>query len=213
MSNDGITNDSARRAWRARPPAWRVAAAIIAFGALSLLAAACGGSPSATSATSATSSVPAADSASSPSLVGYADCIRSHGVPGYPDPSDGQLAKGDAAAYHVSPSVFTAAQRACQNLLPNAGSFQEQSSQCSLSGDCPPAVVQQMLAIDRKFARCMRSHGVPNWPDPSIGLDGSPVFRVSKAGITHSQTLSPPMSDTIDECRRLTGANLTFGLG
>lgn len=138
--------------------------------------------------------------------------MRSHGVPNYPDPSDGQLPKGGAQAFGVSSSVFSTAQSACHSLLPNAGSFQEQASQCTLDGDCPPAVVQQMMATDRKFAQCMRSRGVPNWPDPTIGLQGNPEFRLSKAGITHSQTHSAPMSNTIAECQRLEGATLTFGL-
>jgi hypothetical protein len=138
--------------------------------------------------------------------------MRSHGVPNYPDPSGGQLPKGDAQAFGVSSSVFSAARSACRHLLPSAGSFQDQASQCMLAGDCPPAVVQQMLTTDRKFARCMRSHGVPNWPDPTLGLQGNPVFDLTKVGITHSQTHSAPMSDTITECQRLEGATLTFGL-
>jgi hypothetical protein len=213
MNNEeGMTNDSThvtRRPRRARPPAARTAAAIIAIGALALLAAACSGSPSSAA---AGGSPNAGDSSSSPSAVAYSDCMRAHSVPNYPDPSNGQLPKGGAQAFGVSSSVFSAAQSACHHLLPDAGSFQEQASQCTLAGDCPPAVVQQMLATDRKFAQCMRSHGVPNWPDPTIGLQGSPVFDLSKAGITHAQSHSPPMSNTISECQRLEGATLTFGL-
>ena len=211
MSNDeGITNDSTHvtsRPRRARPPAARTAAAIIATAALALLAGACSGSPSSTA---AGGSPNAGDSASSPSAVSYSDCIRSHGVPTYPDPSDGQLPKGDAQAFGVSSSVFSAARSACQHLLPPAGSFQEQASLCMSVGDCPPAVVQQMMATDRKFAQCMRSHGVPNWPDPTIGLQGSPGFHLDPTGITHQQTHSAPMSNTITECQRLEGA--TIGL-
>jgi hypothetical protein len=133
-------------------------------------------------------------------------------VPNYPDPSGGQLPKGGAQAFGVSSTVFSAAESACQHLLPNAGSFQEQASQCTVVGDCPPAVVAQMMATDRKFAQCMRSHGVPNWPDPTIGLQGSPVFDLSKVGITHAQTHSAPISNTIAECQSLEGATLTFGL-
>jgi hypothetical protein len=219
MNNDeGTTNDSThipRRLWRARPPAARIAAAIIAPAALALLAAACS-SPSSTAAGGSPSAAGPANvggSASSPSQVSYSNCMRSHGVPNYPDPSGGQLPKGDARAFGVSRPVFSAARGACHSLLPAAGSLQDQASQCMLAGNCPPAVVQQMMAIDRKFARCMRSHGVPNWPDPIIDdLSGSPAFRVSKAGITHDQTHSAPMSDTIAQCQRLEGATLTFGL-
>jgi hypothetical protein len=217
-NEEGMTNDSThitRRPRRARPPAARIAATIIATAALALLAA-CSGSPSSTAAggsPSAAGPANAGGSASSPSQVSYSNCMRSHGVPNYPDPSGGQLPKGDARAFGVSSQVFSAARSACQSLLPNSGSFQEQASQCSLAGNCPPAVVAQMMAIDRKFAQCMRSHGVPNWPDPIIDdLSGIPSFRVSKAGITHEQTHSAPMSNTIAECQRLEGATLTFGL-
>jgi hypothetical protein len=214
MHNDeGTTNDwthITRRPRRARPPAARIAATVIATAALALPAAACSGSPASTG---AGGSPNGGGSTSSPSAVAYSHCMRSHGVPNYPDPSNGQLPKGGAQAFGVSSSVFSAAQSTCHHLLPDAGSFQEQASQCTLAGDCPPAVVQQMMAIDRKFAQCMRSHGAPNWPDPTIDdLSGRPGFRVSKVGITHSQTHSAPMSNTIAECQRLEGATLTFGL-
>jgi hypothetical protein len=29
------------------------------------------------------------------------------------------------------------------------------------------------------YSACMRSHGVPNWPDPSIDSQGRPVFAIS----------------------------------
>jgi hypothetical protein len=213
MDNDeGTTNNSThvtRRPRRARPPTARIAAAIVVTTALALLAAACSASPSSTAAGGLPNP---GDSSSSPSAVAYSGCMRSHGVPNYPDPSDGQLPKGGAQAFGVSSSVFSAAQSACQNLLPDAGSFQEQASQCTLAGDCPPAVVQQMMTTDRKFAQCMRSHGVPDWPDPTLGLQGNPVFDLNEVGITHSQTHSSPMDNEITECQRLEGATLTFGL-
>jgi hypothetical protein len=127
--------------------------------------------------------------------------MRSNGVPRYPDPaSGGQLPKGDAQAFGVSDAQYQAAQRTCQHLLPTGGSFSEQAQECIQAGDCPPALVQQMLTADRKFAQCMRSHGVPNWPDPTLDANGVPVFKVSAAGITHTQTHSPPMENTITAC-------------
>jgi hypothetical protein len=129
--------------------------------------------------------------------------MRANGVPKYPDPdSGGRLPKGDGSAFDVSNSVFQAAQRTCQHLLPTSGSFDELSHQCIQAGDCPPALVQQMLTADRKFAQCMRSHGVPNWPDPVIGPNGGPIFKVSAVGITHTQTHSPPMEVVIMACLR-----------
>jgi len=77
-------NDSTcvmRRPRRARPATARTAAVIVATAALALLAAACSGSPSSTG-----SSPNAGGPANSPSAVGYSRCVRSHGVPNFPDP-------------------------------------------------------------------------------------------------------------------------------
>lgn len=195
---------------RAQPPSILMAAAILTTAAL---AAACSSpSPADTASPSAAgpaSSTPAAgsaagSSATSQSAVAYSQCMRANGVPRYPDPaSDGQLPKGGAQAFEVSDSQYQTAQRTCQHLLPTGGSFDQQAHECIGAGDCPPALVQQMLTADRKFAQCMRSHGVPNWPDPTIGANGGPIFKVSGVGITHSQTHSPPMSNTITACLRV----------
>jgi hypothetical protein len=167
---------------------------LIAAAGLALLAA-CGGSPSSAGPGGATGS---------PSAVTYSHCMRSHGVPGFPDPGgSGAVPKTSAQTLGVSTSRFQAAQDACQHLLPAAASSQQQAQQCLLAGDCPPALVRQMLTADRAFARCMRSHGVPSWPDPSIGPGGGPVFNLVLAGITHSQTHSPPISDKLAACSRL----------
>ncbi len=191
---------------RARPPAVRVAAAIIAIAALALLGSACS-SPAAAGAGSspnATNSAAAAGSTSSASAVAYSQCMRSNGVLNYPDPgSGGQLPKGDAQHFGVSDSQYRAAQNACKHLLPTGGSFEDQARQCIQTGNCPPALVQQMLTAGRKFAQCMRAHGVPNWPDPIISSDGAPIFKVSADGFTHEQTHNPPLSTKIAECGSL----------
>jgi len=129
--------------------------------------------------------------------------MRSHGVPNFPDPTSQGPPKVSAQQLGVSSAQLQAAQGACAHLLPAASSSQQQFQQCMLAGNCPPALVQQMLTADRKFAQCMRSHGVPNWPDPSIGSEGRPIFNLTTVGITHSQTHSPPMSNTLAQCQRL----------
>jgi hypothetical protein len=74
---------------RARPATARTAAAIVATAVLAVLAAACSGSPS-----SPGGSPDAGGAANSPSAVGYSHCMRSHGVPNFPDPdSSGTLPK------------------------------------------------------------------------------------------------------------------------
>ena len=89
--------------------------------------------------------------------VAYTQCMRSHGVPAYPDPdSSGNLPKitpDKEAQLGVSLSQFNAAGTACQALWP----YQAPT----------PAQQRQELADDLKFAQCMRSHGLPTFPDPT----------------------------------------------
>jgi hypothetical protein len=187
----------------------RKAASLLVSSALVLLAAACGsGSPPATNAGGSPSSSPSAGtsgSASTPSAVAYSTCMRANGVPNFPDPpSSGTVPKGGAQQYGVSDSQFQAAEAACQHLYPTSdGSIQE----CENTGDCPPAVVQNALTLMRRYAQCLRSHGVPNWPDPVIGSEGRPFFDVSGAGLSMNYTHSAAFEAKDSECERLVGGS------
>ena len=166
----------------------RTTAAIIAA-ALVLLAAACGGSPSSTDPGGSPNT---GRSVNSP-LLAFSQCMRSHRLPNFPDPQPSQSdAKFPGAQQlRVSPSVYQAAETACQHLLP-AG-----------SGDqFPAAEVQQLLIGMREFSYCMRSHGVPNWPDPTVDSRGRPVFDLGAAGISHSEfTHSSQLQTRVTECQ------------
>jgi hypothetical protein len=177
---------------------------MIVTGLLTLVASACSGNPA-----GAGSSPIAQGSASSPATVAYSACMRSQGVPNYPDPdSNENLPKADAHQLGVSSAQLQAAQRACQHLLPRTGgSFRQQTQQCLESGDCPQAVVQQILTVQRKYSRCMRSHGFPNWPDPTIDSQGRPFFDVGKAGISRDDTRSAKWASSDRACERLVGVD------
>jgi hypothetical protein len=162
-------------------------AAIIATAGLALLAAGCGGSPgshvaqlgSTATQSSTSSSNRAAASARENGALAFARCMRSHGVPNYPDPkSNGVLVKEPPQQFGVSNSQFQSASSDCNHLLPNGGSGPT------------PAQVQQVKAQALRFSRCVRAHGVPNFPDPgsdgripdpaSVGIDqGSPKFQAA----------------------------------
>jgi len=131
--------------------------------------------------------------------------MRSHGVPNFPDPdSSGTLPKADPRQLGVSSSRLHATRQACQHLFPtlagaiDAGSIQ----QCFMADDCPQALVQQVLTEERRFAQCMRSRGVPNWPDPITDSQGRPVFAISlsKDGFN---PYSPPIWAKGNECSHL----------
>jgi hypothetical protein len=123
----------------------RTAAAMAAL----VLLAACGGSPSSTHPGGPANTggpANAGGAAHSRSAVAFSHCMRSHGLPDYPDPdSSGTLPKTSAQLLGVSGSVFDAAQRACQQLLPATGGSLTASSiqQCYLAFVCPQALVQR----------------------------------------------------------------------
>src|ERR1700733_431704 len=104
-----------RRAW---PTAARTAAAIIATAALALLSAACDGSPSSTGSGSSSNSGGSANS----KALAYAHCMRSDGVPDFPDPnSAGEFNKATIGQLSASNSQYQTATQACVRLLPNSG--------------------------------------------------------------------------------------------
>jgi hypothetical protein len=149
---------------------------------LLLLAAACSVGRSTASPPPGAGASPAAASA-----VGYTRCMRSHGVPTFPDPDgSGSLPKADPRQLGVSSSQLRATRQACRHLLPAGGGAIDAGSieQCFMAADCPGPLVRQVQDEERRFARCMRSHGVPNWPDPVTDSQGRPVFAISisKAG-------------------------------
>jgi hypothetical protein len=87
-------------------------------------------------------------------------------VPDFPGPnSSGQIPKiTSGQQVGVSDARLTAARNACQNLWPYQAPTQAQQ--------------RQQLTDDLKFAQCMRSQGLPNFPDPTT-TDGQVQFVIS----------------------------------
>jgi hypothetical protein len=102
------------------------------------------------------SNLPASPPATSTQLggaVGFAQCMRSHGVLNWPDPNSSgafDKAKLTSQQLEVSSSQLQTAQNACQHLLPAESATQQRLN------------AGQAL----RFSQCVRSHGVPNFPDP-----------------------------------------------
>ena len=177
----------------------RTAAAIIAAAAAMLLAAACGGHPSATgsgssSGASGQASSPAPSGSVNSQLVAFSHCVRSRGVPNFPDPQPGaDNAKFPGAQQlGVSSSQLSRAENACQHLLP-----------VGIDDQFPPAEVPMLLTGMRRFSQCMRSHGVPNWPDPTTDSEGRPFFDISAHGFSLRQAHSPQLGAKEAECQHL----------
>lgn len=158
--------------------------------------AACGSSSPSTSSTSASSGsgTHLSYAQAQQALVNFAGCIRSHGVPGFPDPSSPRQFKSSFAGNEQSPA-FQSAAKACQHLLPGGGAGGH--------AQAPPDRTQ--IAAELAFARCLRSHGFPSFPDPSSTGELS-YEMLTSAGIDIHQ---PAVLRAADACVGVTHGVLT----
>jgi hypothetical protein len=181
-------------------------AGLLAAGAL----AGCGGSsPPAGSGSSANNSGSSGASSSSggpsfkqASTDAYknAACMRSHGVPNFPDPQVSQSGNEGSIIVHLAginktSPAFKSAQSACAHLMPsgpiaNGPSAQEEASH---------------RTAGVAFARCLRTHGFPNFPDPSSSGELNTTM-VTAAGINIHQ---PAFTSAALGCTSVTHGVLT----
>ncbi|HTW98934.1 MAG TPA: hypothetical protein VMD59_09165 [Acidimicrobiales bacterium] len=88
----------------------------------------------------------------------FAECMRSHGISGFPDPSAAGGFEVPAGRVVDTPR-YAAAQKACQRYLPSGGG----------PGSGPPPTAQA-LAEMLEVSQCMRAHGIADFPDPRTSV-------------------------------------------
>src|SRR5579862_141226 len=91
------------------------------------------------------------------------ECMRANGVPNFPDPNGQGVIQGSG-------------------IDPNSSAFQKAQQTCAKKvgggkGTRTPAQQAQAEAAALAFSKCMRSHGVSDFPDPQFGSDGG--IRIS----------------------------------
>jgi hypothetical protein len=148
------------------------------------------------SSSSAASSLQSGVASARTQFLGYAACMRSRGLAGYPDPQ--VSSSGNHVQVRISPGnlnpdspAFKSADRACHHLLPNGG------KQLGAGGSGA-----QQQAQDVRFADCMRSHGVPSFPDP----DHDGVFTLPATINEHA----PSFVRATDACQRVQPTSLSI---
>jgi len=132
----------------------RAPALVAMLGCLGVLIAGCGGS-----------SAPITQQQEVSSYVAYAACLNKHGV-------EVQVVRTGGLSWEAGPGLpgpgsppALAAERDCKELVPKGGL------------DHIPSAAQtaQNLALMLSYAKCIRAHGVPDFPDPtSKGIRISP---------------------------------------
>jgi hypothetical protein len=96
--------------------------------------------------------------------IEFANCMRAHGVPQFPDP--GQAAGN---VVDVQAPAVKSAEETCDKLEPNNPE------------PAGPSESRKLAAV--RFARCMRAHGVPNFPDPTRSQPSGNTPAIDLGGI------------------------------
>ena len=114
--------------------------------------------------------------------VAFSQCMRSHGVPNFPDPVRTPSGGYGYRTVGIDPNsaAFQGALQACKGLPSPWNSAGQQLT---------PAQQQSWLT----WAQCIRAHGVPSFPDPTFS--GS---EVHDSGVASN---SPRLQSAMDACR------------
>jgi hypothetical protein len=147
--------DSRVRSRKRRPQVRRAGLVAAAMAGLALPIAACSGGSG-----SGSGRLSGAGDTAYQKAVGFAQCMRSHGEPGFPDPDSHGV-----FTFHGNPFAG-AAYKACRHQLPDGGQA---------------TVAQQQKALGQalKFAACVRSHGLPNSRTPPCGATRSSLAALA----------------------------------
>ena len=167
---DGEMNDGTG-AGRSRRRAGVLATALAG---IALLTVACGGGSPTVAGTTAYQKT-----------LAYSQCMRSHGEPGFPDPTSNGNLLIDGKKDHLNGALMQSANKACQHLLPK-------------SAPLTAAQQRQLTNQALKFVACMRAHGLPTFPDPTVNAQGV-EFR-GQAGVGPD---SPQFQFAQQACRKL----------
>jgi hypothetical protein len=215
MQGDAKRTDDRSRAANGLPRAASLTAVLVALG---VLVTGCGGSSptggvaslgshaSSTSTTSSTAAGSTGGSGSSASpesqAVAYSACVRAHGVPDFPDPKISTHGNGVSVAIRVTPAItgnpqFKSAQQACNKLLPGGGPGEGPNHQIT------PQEQSQYL----KAAACIRTHGIPSFPDPTFSGGG---VHIEHQGLNES---SPVFKAAVQACESLIPGGVHGGSG
>jgi len=114
--------------------------------------------------------------------VRFAQCMRTHGVPNFPDPS--------GSGVNLS------------GINQKSPQYQHAAGICGRPAGAGAAQQAQAVAKALEFSRCMRAHGVLNYSDPTVSNSGNgssiTSHMSSGSGVDRK---SPVFQDALRACR------------
>lgn len=122
--------------------------------------------------------------------------MRSHGVPNFPDPSAGGTSVIPNWINAQAPA-FKSAEKACVRYLGGNG-----------QGSASESEKLELLNL----ARCMRAHGLPNFPDPTSSPPPTPPpgsHTGNAIGIGGAYLVVPPQSPALKRAAAACGFKLS----
>lgn len=132
-------------------------------------------------------------------VIAFSHCMRTHGVPEFPEPSEGHLLvhssdrNGHVTGVNPQSAQFQAASKACAKLSPKGGK--------------PPSPAEQAKLQEKalQFSQCMRTHGVPSFPDPEFSSGGGVGIRIGgeKGGPSRIDLSSPQFQAAQKACQSI----------
>jgi hypothetical protein len=145
-----------------------------------------------------------------------AQCIRDNGLPGFPDPffEDGklELPPVDSNVEQQGQAILEGPCRdqwqRLEQLLPEEGSGDEEQKE----GERQP-MGEEDLAKLREYAKCVREHGFPTWPDP----DPTGFFNLVDANVPEGigkgdRPEDATFRDALDACEQFSVPGMGMGI-
>jgi hypothetical protein len=120
----------------------------------------------------------------------FAQCGRDHGLPSFPDP---ELYAGRIGYFHASQEVKDQEEQVLK--IPECKAILAEIP--VLPDDRPPPGAADMQKL-RDFAKCIREHGIPEWPDPKS--DGT--FPILGTPIQAEGKSSSRLSTAVEACTK-----------
>ncbi len=144
----------------------------------------------------------------------FASCMRANGVPNFPDPGHGS---GGGVQLQATQSPNGQQTLKVNGVPVNAPAFQSAQTKCQKYVPQGPALtssdVARIKARALKMAACMRTHGVPNFPDPTVstGPGGHGISIGLKSSVADPVHLNP-QSPAFEAAQKICGGAQKLGL-